>query len=233
MIPALILARGGSKGIIGKNLREVTEGKTLVGRCVDEAMKSKLEPVYVWSDSPEIRIVARMDGAETPDRPVEVSGDLVSTEAAVQAFLAQEDPSEEFSAIAILQCTTPFLMARHMDDAVDMFLSRRLHSVVTVTPFARFLGYPSHDETTDFTPVRPYRALRQQVTPTTYMENGGLYLARRGVWKKGKRIGDTCGVVEMGWWESLEIDEPIDLEIARRIAPLFLPGVEEYHEKLP
>lgn len=196
-------------------------------------MKSKLEPVYVWSDLQTIRLEALKWGAEAPKRPSEISGDSVSTEASVQAFLSQEDPDEKFSAIAILQCTTPFLMARHMDDAVDMFLSRRLHSVVTVTPFARFLGYPSHDETTDFTPVRPYRALRQQVTPTTYMENGGLYLARRGVWKKGKRIGDTCGVVEMGWWESLEIDEPIDLEVARRIAPLFLPGVGEYHERLP
>lgn len=228
MIPALILARGGSKGIINKNLREVIEGTSLVGRCVVEAMKSKLEPVYVWSDLQTIRLEALKWGAEAPKRPSEISGDSVSTEETVQVFLAQEDPDKKFSAIAILQCTTPFLMARHMDEAVNTFLSRRLDSVVTVTPFARFLGYPSHDETTDFTPVRPYRALRQQATPTTYMENGGLYLARRGVWLKGKRIGDTCGVVDMGWWESLEIDEPIDLEVARRLAPLFLPGAKEY-----
>jgi CMP-N-acetylneuraminic acid synthetase len=228
VIPALILARGGSKGIREKNLREISEGVTLVGRCVIEAMKSKLEPVYVWSDSDRIRIESRLHGAETPERPTNFSGDTISTEATVQAFLSQENSKNEFDAVAVLQCTTPFLMARHIDEAVSMFLSRRLHSVVTVAKFTRFLGYPSHDETTDFTPVRPYRALRQEATPDLYMENGGLYLARRKVWLNGKRIGNTCGVVKMGWWESLEIDEPTDLEVARRLAPLFLGTAEPY-----
>jgi len=221
MIPALILARGGSKGILGKNLQELG-GMTLVGRCVAEAVKSRMDPVYVWSDSEEIRAEGAKWGARTPGRPGELSGDRISTEDTTRAFLSQEDPRGAFSAVAVLQATTPFMKAKHLDQAVHLYEHRDLDSVVSATRFGRFLGYPSHNGRTDFIPVRPYRALRQADGPPIWMENGGIYLAASRIWNQGKRIGAACGVVEMDWWESLEIDDPRDLEVARQLAGLFL-----------
>lgn len=226
MIAALILARGGSKGIPGKNLQQVG-GVSLVGRCVREAVKSRMHPVYVWSDSEAIRFEARRWGAWTPERPAELSGDGVSTEDTTRGWLRQEDPTSAFSAVAVLQATTPFLKAKHLDKAVELFGSGRFDSVVSVCRFGRFLGYPSHDRVTEFIPLRPYRALRQAQGPEVYMENGGIYLAARRIWEQGKRIGAACGVVEMGWWESLEIDEAEDLVVAKLIAGLFREGEAE------
>lgn len=231
MIPALILARGGSKGIPGKNLCEVL-GTSLVGRCVHEAVQSAFDPVWVSSDSELILDEGARFGARRHRRPADYATDRCSTERSVAEFIATEGRDGAFSAIAVLQCTTPFLRARHMTAALRLFHRRDLDSVVTAVRFGRYLGYPSHDGRTDFIPMRPYRALRQAPAPPMWMENGGIYLAKSHLWKEGRRIGAACGVVEMGWWESLEIDEPEDLEVARCLAPRFLDPIraETIHE---
>jgi CMP-N-acetylneuraminic acid synthetase len=217
-IPALILARGGSKGIPLKNLQEVG-GRTLVGRTTREAIKSRFDPIYVWSDSDEVREEGDRYGALTPVRSPSASGDSVTTEDSVKEFLYQYG-CRTWDALAVLQCTTPFLKSSHMNKAHDLFLQGKLDSVVSTTRFNRFLGYAGHTGRTSFVPMRPYRALRQEGGFIMEMENGGIYLAAIRLWNQGKRIGAACGVVEMGWWESLEIDEPEDLRVAQLIAPI-------------
>lgn len=230
-IPALILARGGSKGIPGKNLKRI-EGMTLIARIAFEAVKSRFDPVYVYSDNVDILNEARLVGAMGVERPEEVSGDQIASEATVKAFLKQEDPrGNQFRALALLQCTTPFLKQRHLDAAWKKFTKSDFDSVVTATRMIKFLGYEKFNKHSEFIPLHPYRDLRQSMSWGEWVENGGLYLATRFLWDHNRRIGQKCGVVEMSWWESLEIDDPIDLEVARRLADLFLEGVKNGAEK--
>jgi len=220
-IPALILARGGSKGIPGKNLKEVG-GQTLLAHCVSVATASRLSPVFVWSDSPDIRAEGTRMGAKCPPRDGRFATDTITSEESVAAFLEEHDPGEKWKAVALLQCTTPFLTTKALDLCVEKFEEGGRDAVITVVDATqRYLGYPQRGNGgSEFVPMRPYRALRQEEAMSMYMENGGCYLAKRELWVSGRRMGRNNGVVVMPWWDGLEIDEKDDLEVARVLAPL-------------
>lgn len=223
----LILARGGSKGIKDKNLQEIL-GQALIYRCANEAVRSVLPEVYVYSDDQRILDQAEMAGAKPVARPESVSGDETTSEATVQHFLhgAKAMAGRD---VCLLQCTTPFLKAEHINKAVELLNDRELglDSVVSTAPMERYLGYPPRKDRRLWIPVYPYRWLRQQQEPLYHVESGGLYLTRHRIWKSGRRMGDSVGMVVMGWWEAIEIDEPTDLEVARRLAPMFLKEVDD------
>ncbi len=219
-IPALILARGGSKGIPGKNLKDVG-GVSLLGHCVQAAMSSQLSPVYVWSDDQDIRLEGESYGAICPSRNKNHSSDSITSEECVKIFLKKYDPNKEWPAVALLQCTTPFLTSDVLDQCFLKFRKENRDAVITVADATqRYFGYPQRGNgKSEFIAMRPYRALRQEESMTMWMENGGCYLAKRDLWIAGRRLGSNNGVVCMPWWDGLEIDEPEDLEIARLIAP--------------
>ena len=215
----LILARGGSKGIPGKNLK-VIEGHSLIFRCAKNAIKSKLDKVYVYSDHEDILDSGRLGGALPVKRPEDVSGDETTSEDTVVRFLKDmEIPSD--TDVMLIQCTTPFLKTAHIDAGLNLFeTDEELDSVMSATACHRYLGYRNHPGR--WIPVFPYMWLRKECEPLYYMENGGFYLAKSSCWVAGNRIGSKCGIVLMKWWESIEIDDPEDLEVATKIAPMFL-----------
>lgn len=210
----LILARGGSKGIPQKNLQPVA-GKSLIRRCAEIASASRLDKVCVYSDSEEILSEAVAGGALASLRPAEVSGDKITSEATIQRFLTDND-SGGSSDVMLIQCTTPFLRTDHINAALDMFAEGTWDSVVTTAPMPRYLGYTNDGRR--WLPVYPYRFLRQDQRSQFYVESGGLYLAKRELWLAGKRMGEMVGMVVMKEWDSVEIDEPEDLDAVRRIA---------------
>jgi CMP-N-acetylneuraminic acid synthetase len=228
----LILARGGSKGIKDKNLQEI-EGQTLIYRCALEATKSVLEEVYVYSDDERIRHQAKLAGATPVERPEAVSGDETTSEQTVQRFLnggKKIAPRD----VCLLQCTTPFLKAKHINEAVKLLNNKSLEldSVVATAPMERYLGYHPRKSRKMWVPTYPYRWLRQSHEPLYHVESGALYLARNNLWRRGKRMGNSVGMVIMDWWEALEIDEPVDLEVARRVATMFLKDEPKLDELL-
>jgi CMP-N-acetylneuraminic acid synthetase len=210
----LILARGGSKGIPQKNLQPVG-GKSLIQRCAEQATASRLYKVCVYSDSDDILSEALGGGANPIRRPEEVSGDKITSEATVQRFLADADASGE-SDVMLIQCTTPFLRTEHINLALDMYAEGTWDSVVGTTPMPRYLGYTNDGRR--WLPVYPYRFLRQDQRCQFYVESGGFYLAKRALWLEGRRMGEMVGMVVMKEWDSIEIDDPEDLDVVRRIA---------------
>jgi CMP-N-acetylneuraminic acid synthetase len=215
----VILARGGSKGIIDKNL-QLVGGKPLVVRSVETALAGGLELVYCYSDSKPIRDAAEAAGAVPVARPRWVSEDDSTSEKTMAQFIKETEAGGKAD-IMMIQCTTPFLKPEHIRVAVERFMDQtvRLDSIISVCELKRFLGYRKGiSNMGGWVPSYPYRWLRQEnKNPLYYIENGGFYLTRRPLWREGRRIGDHCGLLEMHWWESMEIDDPEDLAIAQAI----------------
>ena len=118
---AIIPARGGSKGVPGKNLKTVG-GVSLVARAVTSAMAAhRIDEVFVSTDSSEIAAAARAAGAAVIDRPESLAGDESSSEAALLHALDQFD--EQPGILVFIQATSPFIDPAGLDSAVHRVVS--------------------------------------------------------------------------------------------------------------
>lgn len=141
----VIPARGGSKGLPGKNVQPVG-GVPLVGWSVRAALLAdSVDAVYVSTDSPEIAAVAREYGAGVIDRPPELSSDTAVTADAVRH--AVDTMPEEPDRVVILQCTSPLTTAEDIDAAVELLDTADADGVVSVHEDYGFLwGRRNGDE---------------------------------------------------------------------------------------
>ncbi|MCC3766545.1 acylneuraminate cytidylyltransferase [Streptomyces sp. UNOC14_S4] len=138
---AVIPARGGSKGVPGKNLAPVG-GVPLVARAVRECRAARLvTDVVVSTDDPGIAATAREAGAVVVQRPAAIAGDTASSEAAVlHAMDAYEAMRGGRVGVAVLaQCTSPFLTAGDVDGVVAAVVERGADTALTVAPFHGFV----------------------------------------------------------------------------------------------
>lgn len=134
-IIALIPARGGSKSIPLKNIKDFA-GKPLIAWAILAAKGSKqIDRVIVSTDSEEIAKVAREYGAEVPFmRPAELSGDKVATEPVVKhcyEWLLQNE-SYKADAIVLLMPPNPLRQSRHLDQAIEIFKNKGVDCVISV-----------------------------------------------------------------------------------------------------
>ena len=118
-VVAVIPARGGSKGVPGKNLKRVG-GVPLVGRAVATARAAeRIDRVVVSTDDDEIAAVAREWGAEVVERPAELAGDAASSESALlHALGVLAERGVETRILVFVQATSPFIDPDDLDDAV-------------------------------------------------------------------------------------------------------------------
>jgi N-acylneuraminate cytidylyltransferase len=134
-VVGFIFARGGSKGVPRKNLREVA-GKPLLARAVQAGLAARrVERVVVSTDDAEIAEAARAWGAETPFlRPAELAGDRSPEWLAWRHALEQVPETETFLCIPT---TSPLRLASDLDAAVERLEESGADLVVTVRPAAR------------------------------------------------------------------------------------------------
>jgi len=213
---AIIPARGGSKGIPGKNLRLLT-GKPLIAHTIEHARQARaVNRVVVSTDDPEIASVSQLYGAEVVFRPPEISGDIASSESALLHALEHLVKTEGYNPdlVVFLQCTSPLTSPEDIDGTVQALIEEDADSALAVTPFHHFLWQRdkqgnirgvNHDKST--------RPLRQEREPQ-YLETGAVYVIRTQGFLKAKHrfFGKTVMYVmprERYW----EIDDPIDLTI--------------------
>ncbi|WP_433891959.1 cytidylyltransferase domain-containing protein [Streptomyces sp. CA-111067] len=222
---AVIPARGGSKGVPGKNLAPVG-GVPLVARAVRACEGARrVTAVVVSTDDPSIAEVARSAGAEVVLRPVAIAGDTATSEAAVlHAMDAHEAMTGESAEVVLLvQCTSPFITSEEIDGVVAAITEDGADTAHTVTPFHGFVwradataaggGYGvNHDKST-----RP----RRQDRPQDLLETGAAYGFRADGFRAAMhRFFGRTALVHTDPARVLEIDEPADLHRARALAPL-------------
>jgi N-acylneuraminate cytidylyltransferase len=231
---ALIPARGGSKGIPGKNLQPVA-GVPLVVRSVQAARSAEcLGGVWVSSDDQRIGQLADQAGASWLRRPGELAGDQASSETALIHALQQLAAQGPLPPLFVfLQCTSPFTTGAQIDAVVSALTASDANMAFSVVPWHGFLWRHDalgHGVGVNHDASQP-RQRRQDLSPT-YLETGAIYAIRTGVFlAAGSRfVPPTLPVPLEGM--APEIDTPEDLNLCESLAPL-LEGARQPPSTLP
>jgi len=212
----VIPARGGSKGVPRKNLREVA-GVPLVGRTVATALAARrVDRVVVSTDDEEIMDRARAYGAETVRRPREISGDAIMPEAAVVHALGElERDGYRPDITVMLQNTAPLALPDDIDGAIDLMLADGADSVFAAARFFYFLwGRDEHGAAVALNHDATVRIGRQDLAPQ-YIEAGSVYAMRTaGLLAHGHRFFGRVAIYEIPRERAVEIDEEGDFALA-------------------
>ncbi len=220
-VVAVIPARGGSKGVPGKNLKRVG-GVPLVGRAVASAREAvRVDRVVVSTDDAEIAAVAREWGAEVVDRPAQIAGDTASSESALlHAFDALADRGIEPRILVFIQATSPFVDAADLDDAIGRVEQGHEDVVFSAVESWGFLWRHDPDGMSGINHDPAARPRRQDREPE-YLETGAFYvLDAAGFRAAGHRFFGRTGVALVDERHALEIDTEEQLQLAAAIAPL-------------
>ncbi len=213
---AIIPARGGSKGIPGKNIIDFC-GKPLIAWSILQACNSsEIDEVYVSSDSDEILMVAQNFGAKVIKRPDDISNDTATTESAVQHALSVIE--NQVSTILLLQATSPLRKPKDLSSALQQFYSEKWDSMFSGAKLEDFLIWAETPEGVldSFNYDYRNRGRRQERVPQ-FVENGSFYIFKPEVLDKGNRLGGRIGIYMMDFWQSFEIDTPQDLSLLKTI----------------
>ena len=182
-ILGILPARGGSKGLPGKNIR-LLGGKPLSAWTIEAANKSKaITRAIVTSDDECIIAVARQWGGDVPFvRPAHLSDDSSTTLDAVLHAIANVSGSDQQSVydyIVLLQPTCPLREAHHIDAAVDQLIATKAPACVSVSSVEKspYWMYQIQGDGT-ISPLLPHLGnnLRRQDTPPVYILNGAIYV---------------------------------------------------------
>ena len=216
----LIPARAGSKGVPGKNRREIG-GMSLVERTFRVAQESEvLDRIVVSTDDYQVLANAQKMGLEVPFvRPVVLSGDSTPMIDVVNHALAQLDLSGyRPTAVMLLQPTSPLRTADHIRQAFGLLWGG--DSVCSVVPLPLTLcphyvmKVDDQGHLVNFLPEGAAITRRQDV-PQAYVRDGTIYLTKRSVLvEKRSFYGSSCIPMVLDPSESLSIDTEEDWTLA-------------------
>jgi len=220
---AVVLARGGSKGVPGKNVARVG-GVPLVARAVAAARAaSAIEVVAVSTDDAAIAEAATAAGAVVIDRPIALADDQASSESALAHAVLALDLPELPSVVVMIQPTSPFITSAELD-ALVAAITDGADSAFTAAPFHGFV-WRQDEVATGVNHDHAHRPRRQDREPE-WLETGAAYAMRTdGFLQVGHRFFGRVQLVPTDPDRVLEIDEPADLARARALAPLLDPPV--------
>jgi N-acylneuraminate cytidylyltransferase len=162
-------------------------------------------------------MIAQNFGAEVIWRPIEISGDMASSESALLHVLEYLKETEQYEAdiLVFLQCTSPLTIAEDIDGTIQALLDGNADSALSVIPFHYFLWRPTEcGDARGINHDKRYRPLRQEREPQ-YLETGAVYVMRvSGFFQTQHRFFGKTVMYEMPAERRLEIDEPVDFQIA-------------------
>lgn len=221
-VVGLVPARGGSKGIPRKNLAPLG-GRPLLAWTVEAALGCRaLSRVIVSTDDAEIAGVARAHGAEVPFmRPTDLASDEAGALGVIRhAIEALEASGDTIDAVVYLQPTSPLRTSRHIDAALDLYRARNADSVVSVCAVPHNMAIESqltlHGDAR-LVAAAPGAAdpLRRQAKVRRYARNGPALIvtARRCIMERGVLYGERTFGLEMSALDSMDVDEPADLQL--------------------
>ena len=225
-ILGIVPARGGSKGIPEKNI-SLLNNKPLIAYTIKAAKESKLiSRCILTSDSDKIISIAKKFNLEVPfKRPSEISTDATPALPVIQHAVAWLRDHDNYipDYIVLLQPTSPLRTARHIDKALKKLVQSNADSIVSVVKVPHnFNPYSimklDNGLLSTFSDYDENRNIRQ-LKPVFYGRNGAAIYAFTYdcLMHKNSLYGDSILPYEMDRRDSIDIDDPFDLEICECI----------------
>ena len=225
-ILAVIPARGGSKGVLRKNIRDLC-GKPVIAWTIETALAAgdDLCRVIVSTDDAEIAEAARAAGAEVPFmRPAEMATDEAPGLPVIQHAVAfvEEEEEKPVDWVLVLQPTAPFRNADDISESLRLAREGGCDSVISVT---RVLAeHPILMKKIKDDRLLPYcieekeGTRRQDYDPPAYIRNGAIYLIRRDVLMENNSIwGEVIRPYVMPEERSYDIDSERDFRLVELV----------------
>jgi N-acylneuraminate cytidylyltransferase len=218
-ILALITARGGSKGIPGKNIIELG-GKPLLAWTIEAAKSSiYIDRLILSTDDNSIAKVALEWGCEVPFfRPAELALDTTPSMDVIMHAL--DSLAERYDYLLLLQPTSPFRTGHHIDFGIEFLFASQAAIVVSVSKVKKNPSLLFFKDVQDVLEpiIEGPSVLRRQDARPAFAHNGAFYLAETAYLKDVKtyRVQVVKGV-ELPGLIDLDIDDWDDLEFARYI----------------
>jgi len=219
---AIILARGGSKGIKLKNLIKIN-GKPLIYWTIKHCLNSKkISSVWVSSDNDKILNYSQKAGAQLIKRPKVFSKDTASSESAwLHAIKYLEEKKIYIQNIVGLQPTSPIRKKNDLDNAIKLFVKYKYDSLFTVQKIHAYFTWSKVKTKVVADYSYKFRKRRQE-TPAKFLENGSFYIFRKDKFLKHKnRLFGKLGIYEMSKIHSFEIDDFDDIKIISSLKRYF------------
>ncbi len=220
----IIPARGGSKGVPDKNIRNIA-GQPLIAWSIQQALAtSGVDQVIVSTDSADIAQIAKDYGASVPSlRPAYLAEDNTPTEPVLEYIVNELKADDiQIDTVILLQPTSPLRLAHSIQNALNLFHQSDADSLLSVVEsHAFFWELPGE---ADGLPVADYdyqnRPRRQDIKQADkrYRENGSIYITRSEILVKNhNRLGGTMKAYIMDDIEGYEIDTLTDFKVVETL----------------
>ncbi len=219
----IIPARGGSKGVPRKNIRQIA-GRPLIAYTIQAAQNSRLLTRFVTStDDPEISQTASSLGCEVIERPSELAQDTTPMLPVIQHVLLYMFQSPRFfpDVTVILQPTSPMRTGKHIDEALTLMDRSQADTVISVSLVPEHYNphwqFTIHDGVLHLFTGQPISQIitRRQDLPHTYTRNGAIYAFKTDlVFSKGSIYSERCIPYVMPYEDLVNIDSEDDIRLA-------------------
>ena len=198
-ILGIIPARGGSKGIRRKNIKEIA-GKPLIAWTIEAAKRSKLLDRFVVStEDQEIAHISKKYGAEVVDRPMEFATDEATTLSVLQHVLTKIDAD----IVVLLQPTSPVRGDGLIDACIRKYKEKGVDNLGTGF-VCKFMEYGSYTQ-------------RRQELKGFFYDDGNVYVVKSDLIKAGKMFGEKVEKFKTPKEQSIEIDDEFEFWMAEKV----------------
>ena len=223
----IIPARGGSKGVKGKNIRKLN-GRTLISYAIEKAVNSKIfSEVFVSTENDKIANIAKKSGAKIPFlRPKYLAKD--SSDIADTLYYTIKNLLEvgyEFDSVMLLDCTCPFIDIKDMKGSWQLFVKSNCDSVYSgvlahPNPYFGMVELNSHGFL--FTPKKIKKILyRRQDAPKVYGLNAIVVFDSKKFMRTRKLLTNKSKIYEISKHHGHMIDFEYDFLVAELLMKEF------------
>lgn len=219
---AIIPARGGSKRLPGKNIKDL-KGKPLIAWTIESALSSiYLDEVMVSTDDSEIAKVSTQFGAELPFiRPAELADDFSTRTDVIKHTITfyREKLGKNFDYLVYLQPTSPLRTKCHIDEAIEYLFCKSADAVVSVCEVEHPIQWsgilPEDNQMSNFL-EKVSIASRSQDLKTGYRLNGAIYICdvEKFLEHNCIFINENIYAYKMSQESSVDIDSKLDFKFS-------------------
>ena len=215
---AIIPARAGSKGLPNKNIK-LFNGKPLIKWTFEAAKQSKyLDRIILTTDCVEIAKIAYDNKIEVPEmRPSHLAQDtsLVNDTFKYLICKLEKECGKKIEEVVILQPTSPLRLSNDIDEAIELYRSKKADSVISYTVSNRPIEWYRYLQADNLIPLRVNESLgNRQINKVAYYPNGAIYIIKSDLILADKWYGDNSYAYIMPRSRSVDIDTQEDFDYA-------------------